>query len=204
MQSVVETLNAVFGEEIDVNGDCLRLAMAASDGAPLATVVATLQTDDDVSATFVSLSLLDRKLRALQPALEAAARDALSATSDALAALMDAQTRCRQVVDDARAVDAAAASGGDAAGAAAASAAAPATTTVTTLLRLDHMRDAAGYTSFIVDTVTGLGLSGGLYTCGRLILIVLVGASGRVAEYLRLARTSTVDVDSAGRRCKEK
>lgn len=95
----------------------------------------------------------------------------------------------------------------------------------TVLLKLDHMRLRAQYSDSIVGWCNGLGLRGALIfqeehtnsgagieaqARGRkagskpLILIFLHGPASSIREYLRLHRTSTVDVDSTGRRCKEK
>lgn len=81
----------------------------------------------------------------------------------------------------------------------------------TVLLRVDHMRRKNEYSRLIGDWADGLGLAGQLVfhhhsrPAGKpLILIHLTGPSPSIREYLRLHRTSTVDVDSAGRKCKEK
>ncbi|KAI8465637.1 MAG: hypothetical protein J3K34DRAFT_83786 [Monoraphidium minutum] len=66
------------------------------------------------------------------------------------------------------------------------------------------MRSRAMYTKTIRRWCKELGLTGRLVFCHSLILIALQGAAADVAEYLRRARTETVDVDSAGRKCRER
>lgn len=74
------------------------------------------------------------------------------------------------------------------------------------LLKLDHMRQKKSYSDIIRSWADELELRGGLLfgPGGRLILIVLVGSAVSCKEYLRRHRTQTVDVDSTGRKCKEK
>ncbi len=97
------------------------------------------------------------------------------------------------------------------------------------LLHIDHMRREREYIEMIANWVEELGLCGKLIFCGPkgapkpLILLHLRqqgraggggGGGGRahtaassadaISEYLRRHRTSTVDVDSKGRPCKEK
>ncbi|KAI9034277.1 hypothetical protein DFJ74DRAFT_700671 [Hyaloraphidium curvatum] len=72
------------------------------------------------------------------------------------------------------------------------------------LLRLHHMRRPAPYCALIRRWASELGLRGGVYFRGRLILILLLGSAAGCGEYLRRHRTETVDVDSAGRKCREK
>ncbi|GBF91362.1 hypothetical protein Rsub_04102 [Raphidocelis subcapitata] len=72
------------------------------------------------------------------------------------------------------------------------------------LLRLDHIRNRPLYTKTIRRWVKELGLSGRLLFCRGLILIALEGGGGAVSTYLRRARTELVDVDSGGRKCRER
>jgi hypothetical protein len=73
------------------------------------------------------------------------------------------------------------------------------------LLKLDHMRQKKSYSQIISTWTFDLNLEGGLYFCPpRLILILLSGSSDSCREYLRRHRTQTVDVDSSGRKCKER
>jgi hypothetical protein len=72
------------------------------------------------------------------------------------------------------------------------------------LLHIDHMRAKGSYVELIAGWATSLGLCGRLIFVGRLILLYLRGRDSAVREYLRLHRTTPVDVDSDGRRCKEK
>lgn len=46
--------------------------------------------------------------------------------------------------------------------------------------------------------------TGRLLFCQALILILLEGSPPSLKEYLRLQRTVTVDVDAAGRKCRER
>lgn len=79
------------------------------------------------------------------------------------------------------------------------------------LLLLDHMHDRAGYSRTIKSWCKELGISGALIFqgggpggCSPLILVLLRGSPADVDEYLRRQRTETVDVDSRGRKCKER
>ncbi|KAJ8274437.1 hypothetical protein COCON_G00090620 [Conger conger] len=71
------------------------------------------------------------------------------------------------------------------------------------LLLLDHMRAKTKYTKIIEKWTLELGLTGRLFM-GKLILIVLQGAKRSIKEYVHLQKTVKVDVDSAGKKCKEK
>ncbi|XP_066536241.1 RWD domain-containing protein 3 [Hoplias malabaricus] len=73
----------------------------------------------------------------------------------------------------------------------------------TALLRLDHMRSKAKYIKLIEKWTSELGLTGRLYM-GKTILILLQGGRKSIKEYIHLQRTAKVDVDSSGKRCKEK
>ena len=48
------------------------------------------------------------------------------------------------------------------------------------------------------------GAHGALVQQGRHILVLLCGSRASITRYLRLHRTTPVDVDGKGRRCKEK
>ncbi|XP_030631831.1 RWD domain-containing protein 3 [Chanos chanos] len=71
------------------------------------------------------------------------------------------------------------------------------------LLHLDHMRSKTKYIKLIEKWTSDLELTGRLYT-GKLILILLQGARRNIKEYIHLQKTVKVDVDSSGKRCKEK
>lgn len=72
------------------------------------------------------------------------------------------------------------------------------------LLRLDHVRNRPMYTKTVRRWTKELGLTGRMIFCRALILIVLEGSYLAVAQYLVKARTEVVDVDSAGRKCRER
>lgn len=74
----------------------------------------------------------------------------------------------------------------------------------TALVHVDHMRAKTSYTRILRQWASALGLAGRLLFAGRVILLLLQGPRDRVKEYLVLQRTSKVDVDSSGRRCREK
>ncbi|KAI4900471.1 hypothetical protein NFI96_012707 [Prochilodus magdalenae] len=73
----------------------------------------------------------------------------------------------------------------------------------TALLHLDHMRSRAKYIRLIEKWAAELGLAGRLFM-GKPILILLQGERSGIKEYIHLQRTAKVDVDSSGKRCKEK
>lgn len=75
---------------------------------------------------------------------------------------------------------------------------------VTALLLLDHMRSKVRYTHTILKWATGLALAGCLLFVGKFIFIVLQGPAANVKEYIKLQRSSNVDVDSRGKKCKER
>jgi len=72
------------------------------------------------------------------------------------------------------------------------------------LLHLDHMRARNRYIKTIQKWTSELSLCGFVLFLDHLILIVLLGSEKSVKEYIRLARTVSVDVDSHGRSCKER
>ncbi|XP_021013934.1 RWD domain-containing protein 3 isoform X2 [Mus caroli] len=73
-----------------------------------------------------------------------------------------------------------------------------------TLLRLDHMRARTKYVKAVERWASELRLTGRLMFMGKLILILLQGDRSNIKEYLTLQKTSKVDVDSSGKKCKEK
>ncbi|NXU55406.1 RWDD3 protein, partial [Turnix velox] len=72
------------------------------------------------------------------------------------------------------------------------------------LLHLDHMRAKAKYIKTLEKWTSDLRLTGRLMFMGRIILILLQGDRSNIKEYLILQKTSKVDVDSSGKKCKEK
>lgn len=79
----------------------------------------------------------------------------------------------------------------------------PTEETWTALLHLDHMRSKAKYIKLIEKWASELCLTGRLFT-GKPILILLQGRKENIKEYIHLQKTVKVDVDSSGKRCKEK
>ncbi|XP_055994977.1 RWD domain-containing protein 3 [Sorex fumeus] len=73
-----------------------------------------------------------------------------------------------------------------------------------TLLHLDHMRAKTKYVKTVEKWASDLKLTGRLMFLGKLILILLQGDRSNIKEYLILQKTSKVDVDSSGKKCKEK
>lgn len=73
----------------------------------------------------------------------------------------------------------------------------------TALLHLDHMRSKAKYIKLVEKWASELRLTGRLFT-GKLILILLQGTKGNIKQYIHLLKSVKVDVDSSGKRCKEK
>uniref|UniRef100_A0A8D2INI8 RWD domain-containing protein 3 n=1 Tax=Varanus komodoensis TaxID=61221 RepID=A0A8D2INI8_VARKO len=74
----------------------------------------------------------------------------------------------------------------------------------TVLLHLDHMRAKRKYVKTVEKWCADLKLTGRLMLMGKLILILLQGDRRSVKEYIVLQKTSKVDVDSSGKKCKEK
>ncbi|NWT82448.1 RWDD3 protein, partial [Lanius ludovicianus] len=72
------------------------------------------------------------------------------------------------------------------------------------LLHLDHMRAKAKYVKTVEKWASNLRLTGRLMFMGKIILILLQGDRSSIKEYLILQKTSKVDVDSGGKKCKEK
>ncbi|XP_023417081.1 RWD domain-containing protein 3 isoform X2 [Cavia porcellus] len=73
-----------------------------------------------------------------------------------------------------------------------------------TLLHLDHMRARTKYIRTVEKWTSDLRLTGRLMFLGKIILILLQGDRDSIKEYLILQKTSKVDVDSNGKKCKEK
>ncbi|KAL2089393.1 hypothetical protein ACEWY4_014081 [Coilia grayii] len=71
------------------------------------------------------------------------------------------------------------------------------------LLHLDHMRAKTKYIKTIEKFTSELELTGRLFV-GRIIIILLQGVKENIKEYLHLQKTAKVDVDSSGKRCKER
>ncbi|XP_072788621.1 RWD domain-containing protein 3 isoform X2 [Taeniopygia guttata] len=72
------------------------------------------------------------------------------------------------------------------------------------LLHLDHMRAKAKYVKTVEKWASNLRLTGRLMFMGKIILILLQGDRSSIKEYLILQKTSKIDVDSSGKKCKEK
>ncbi|XP_003892286.2 RWD domain-containing protein 3 isoform X1 [Papio anubis] len=73
-----------------------------------------------------------------------------------------------------------------------------------TLLHLDHIRAKTKYVKTVEKWASDLRLTGRLMFMGKIILILLQGDRNNLKEYLILQKTSKVDVDSSGKKCKEK
>ncbi|XP_075472581.1 RWD domain-containing protein 3 isoform X3 [Ascaphus truei] len=76
--------------------------------------------------------------------------------------------------------------------------------TWTILLHLDHMRAKSKYVKTVEKWATDLKLCGRLIFMGKIILILLQGHRCSIKDYLVLQKTCKVDVDSSGKKCKEK
>ncbi|XP_057649725.1 RWD domain-containing protein 3 isoform X1 [Chionomys nivalis] len=72
------------------------------------------------------------------------------------------------------------------------------------LLHVDHMRARTKYVKTVEKWAAELRLTGRLMFMGKTILILLQGHRSSIKEYLILQKTSKVDVDSSGKKCKEK
>ncbi|XP_042345261.1 LOW QUALITY PROTEIN: RWD domain-containing protein 3-like [Plectropomus leopardus] len=73
----------------------------------------------------------------------------------------------------------------------------------TAVLSLDHIRSRNRYISLLERWTQQLQLTGRLLL-GRSILVILQGARPDIKEFCRLLKTVKVDVDSSGRKCKER
>ncbi|ETE71148.1 RWD domain-containing protein 3, partial [Ophiophagus hannah] len=84
----------------------------------------------------------------------------------------------------------------------------------TVLVHLDHMRAKGKYIKMVEKWCRDLDLAGRLMFMGKMILILLQGDKQNIKvhallfvagyEYVILQKTSKVDVDSSGKKCKEK
>ncbi len=70
--------------------------------------------------------------------------------------------------------------------------------------RIHHMRDRRAYLKTLASWASELEISGGVFRSGRHILLVTQGSPTQVTEFFQRYRTCPVDVDSKGRKCKEK
>ena len=69
---------------------------------------------------------------------------------------------------------------------------------------LDHIRSTKRYYKFFEDCSKSLCLFMHLLHHDSLIYLIVQGTKSSVQEYLKLHRTSLVDIDSSGKPCKEK
>uniref|UniRef100_A0ACB8F3H0 RWD domain-containing protein 3 n=2 Tax=Sphaerodactylus townsendi TaxID=933632 RepID=A0ACB8F3H0_9SAUR len=74
----------------------------------------------------------------------------------------------------------------------------------TVLLHLDHMRAKGKYVKTLEKWCADLKLTGRVMFMGKMIFILLQGDKSSIKEYMVLQKTSKVDVDSSGKKCKEK
>ncbi|XP_054837459.1 RWD domain-containing protein 3 [Eublepharis macularius] len=74
----------------------------------------------------------------------------------------------------------------------------------TVLLHLDHMRAKGKYVKTVEKWCADLRLTGRLMFMGKMIFILLQGGQSSIKEYMILQKTSKIDVDSSGKKCKEK
>ena len=72
------------------------------------------------------------------------------------------------------------------------------------VLKFDHMRSRKKYLKIISNWIEELDLNGFILFWQKNIIAVIEGFKSAINEYLKRARTCTVDVDSAGRACKER
>ncbi|XP_033935546.1 RWD domain-containing protein 3 isoform X1 [Pseudochaenichthys georgianus] len=73
----------------------------------------------------------------------------------------------------------------------------------TAVLSLDHIRSRTRYVGQLQRWSLQLQLTGRLFL-GCCILVILLGARPSIKEFCRLLKTVKVDVDSSGRKCKER
>lgn len=73
----------------------------------------------------------------------------------------------------------------------------------TAVLSLDHIRSRNRYIGLLERWSQQLQLTGRLLL-GRSILVILQGARPNIKEFCRLLKTVKVDVDSSGKKCKER
>lgn len=74
----------------------------------------------------------------------------------------------------------------------------------TCVLKLDHMRSRKKYLKIISNWMTELNLNGCILFWEKHIIEIIEGYKSDISKYLKRARTCTVDIDSAGRDCKER
>lgn len=72
------------------------------------------------------------------------------------------------------------------------------------LLKIDHMRQKKQYCRIIENWVAELDLKGRLIFVEHQIFLFLEGSAENLKRYLLLHRTSPVDVDSNGQKCRER
>jgi hypothetical protein len=72
------------------------------------------------------------------------------------------------------------------------------------VLKFDHMRSRKKYLKTITNWVTELNLNGCILFWEKIIIEIIEGFKSDISKYLKRLRTCTVDVDSAGRACKER
>ncbi|XP_071329066.1 RWD domain-containing protein 3 isoform X2 [Trachinotus anak] len=73
----------------------------------------------------------------------------------------------------------------------------------TAVLSLDHIRSRNRYIALLERWTQQLQLTGRLLL-GRGILVILQGARADIKEFCRLLKTVKVDMDSSGKKCKER
>ena len=204
MDEQLELLHALFSHELYL--ECSPSG-AIEFSIPIPGSASVVRAHFAAPAAAGPLSLVDVRgdgvTGAVRARLLAAGRLALPSGSGAIAELtFDAMTRVAEALEleqssgASRSISVAATAPSDGTGAP--------LSNVTMLLRLDHMRARKDYSSLIAGFASQCALSGCLLFVERLILILLVGPSAGCQKYLRLHRTTTVDIDCAGRRCKEK
>ena len=212
----LNALRAILGDDLgarplharEAGTPACRLALVVNlraSGALLGTLGATAAPDGSVELGDVRAEL-DGARRSVGGEARASAAAALAAEGGALGGLFGAVTAASDVLSaEAARLEAAAA---------AARAARPDERAVDVaprvlLLQIDHMRRRGPYVAAISSWAAELGLRGFLLlppadAFRGLILVLLTGGSGACREYLRRARTMTVDVDASGRACREK
>lgn len=212
----LSALCAILGDELgarplrarEAGTPACRLALVVNlraSGALLGTLGATAAPDGSVELGDVRAELEGAR-RSVGGEARASAAAALAAEGGALGGLFGAVTAALDVLSaEAARLEAAAA---------AARAARPDKRGVDVaprvlLLHIDHMRRRGPYVAAISSWAAELGLRGFLLlppadVSRGLILVLLTGGSGACREYLRRARTMTVDVDASGRACREK
>uniref|UniRef100_A0A3Q2TVF3 RWD domain-containing protein 3 n=2 Tax=Fundulus heteroclitus TaxID=8078 RepID=A0A3Q2TVF3_FUNHE len=73
----------------------------------------------------------------------------------------------------------------------------------TSILMLDHIRSQKRYIGLLECWSQQLQLAGRLLL-GQIILIILLGERPKIKEFCRRLKTVKVDVDSSGKKCKER